>query len=164
MPRMARAAFVAGLGACGHAAPPSLPPPSPPPGDARVAIANDAAIAPIDAPPPRALDEDPSRLAAREVGLYDDLAAALTAAGDDCDAAATKIDAIVDANADAIAAFAKIARGGDRERDALLAALAPHRAHLDATMHAIATARAVQTCARNAAFAAAFERLNGAPA
>jgi len=137
--------------ACGHG-PPAAPPP---PTITLVARAIDAPPPEPDAPKP--LDDDPPRLAAREVQLYDDLAAALAAAGSDCDAAAAKITALVDANA----AYEKISHAGGDARDRLRAALAPYRDHLDATLRDVASSHVMHACARHAEFTAAIERLRG---
>jgi len=158
MLRVARAANIMLL-ACGHGAPAA------PPASSAVPIARPLDAAPP--PPPDAplpLDEDPARVAVREVALYDQLAAALAAAGDDCDAASTRIGELVDANLDAIAAYVKIERAGGELRERLHAALAMQRDHLDATMHDVANAPAMRACAHHAGFTDALDRLRGGDA
>ena len=86
------------IAACGHAAPPA---PQPAVGTTHVA--------PIDAPPaPPALEDDLPRLADRAVTFYAQWQRAMADAGQDCTVATQKIDEVADANADFIAANAKI--------------------------------------------------------
>jgi homoserine dehydrogenase len=136
---------------CGHPAAPATPargtPPSAP-ADASI----DAQVA---------LEDDLPRLAERAVKLYADWQAALDAAGTDCAAAATKMNAIADANADVIAANKKLYRGSHERVKAFRAELAKHQAELDASAKAIAGAPAMAKCGSDPAFAQALDRLGG---
>ena len=95
--------------------------------------------------------------------LQRDLVAALAAAGTDCARAADKVNAVADANADVIAANARIARAGHDKIELLRAARAPHADELDSTAAQIASAITASNCAGDAAFAKAFDRLEGPP-
>ncbi len=152
MSRRAWAAIVA-LG-CGHPAahPTSITssrPPSP----------VDAAVP--DAPPPALVDDLP-RLANRAVDLYHQLQHALESSAD-CAAATVALDALADAFGDVITANAQVLHAGHDKIAQLRAALAPHDADLDAAAKAISVAPLLSTCARDAAFAKAFDRLEGEP-
>jgi hypothetical protein len=98
MTRIACVAIIAtSLGAAGGCG--GRPPPSPSGGAAQLA---DAAV---DAPP---LDQDLPRLAARGVKLYEEVARAFEAAGEDCAAATAKLGALTKTYEDVVAANAKV--------------------------------------------------------
>lgn len=134
--------------ACGHPASPPQPP--------KVAHTPDAAI---DAPG-TPLDQDLPRLTERALQMQKDLLAALTAAGTNCAAAAAKVNAVADANADVIAANAKIVRAGHDRIKQLREELAKREADFDAEAQAIAKAITASNCAGNAGFARAFDRIS----
>ena len=136
---------------CGH--------PSAPANPGRGSGTQSTASAPAAAPV--ALENDLPRLAERAVKLYADWQAALAAAGTDCAAATTKLNALADANADVIDANRKLLRG-DRERvKALRAELDKHQAELDASAKAIVESPTMQQCSQDPGFAAALDRLGG---
>jgi hypothetical protein len=139
------------IAACGHAATPA---PHPAVGTTHAA--------PVDAPPaPVPLDQDLPRLADRAVAFYAQWQQAIIDAGQDCAAATTKINAVADANADFIAANAKIEQQGHDKIVALRQALEPHATELDASAKAIVQSPAMAACHDNADFAHAIDRLQG---
>jgi 4-aminobutyrate aminotransferase-like enzyme len=150
---MSRCAWLATFAiGCGH---PSTPV-NPGRGSAAPTPAADAAV---DASV--ALENDLPLLAERAVKLYLDWQTALTEAGTDCVAAATKLNAIADANADVIAANQRLLHG-DRERIvALRTELDKHQAELDASAKAIVESPTMQKCSTDPAFAKALDRLGG---
>ena len=101
---MSRWVILAIITGCGHAAPP--PPSSPPP------AAGTTHAVPIDAAAPPALEDDLPRLAERAVKFYADWQHVMEEANSDCAAAATKLGALADANADFIIANAHVMRAG----------------------------------------------------
>lgn len=149
---MSRWAWLAAVAiACGHAAPAT-----PGHGSAAPRASPDAGI---DAP--LALADDLPRLAERAVQLYADWKTALDEAGTDCAAAATKLNALADANADVIAANRQLYRASRTRIEQFRAELAKHQAELDASAQAIVDAPAMRTCSSDAAFARAVDRLGG---
>jgi len=134
---------------CGHAAPPAAP--------VVTATHQSPPDAAIDAP----LDEDLDALAVRAVKMYQDWQHALDEANGDCAAAATKVNALADANADVIAANARIQRAGHDKIVQLRAALEPHAAELDASAKAIVQSPTMAACAHDPAFARAVDRIGG---
>lgn len=154
MKRVLSIALLVAAGACpGPAAAPPKPP-EPAPGSG-------AASAPPPDAAPLALDQDLPRLATRSIKLYQDVAAAFTAAGADCAAATAKLGALQTDNADVIAANAKVLHDG-RARE-LRAALEPHAADLDAAAKTIVDSTTMKTCSPDRAFADSFDKLVGAP-
>jgi hypothetical protein len=141
--------------ACGNPAPPrSLTGGAPAPA---AAPAPDAALP--DAPPP--LDRDYPRLAGRAVTLYEAIAEALRAGGEDCALAAAGLGALATAYGDVIAANAKILHEG-RARE-LRPALAAHGDRFDAAAKAIIQSRAMAACHRDPAFTKAYDELLAVP-
>ncbi len=136
---------------CGHAAPA-------PPGHG-TAAASGTPDAAVDAP--LALEDDLPRLAERAVALYTDWKAALDEAGTDCAAAAARLNALADRNADVIAANHKLYRGSRAKVTKFRAELEKHQAELDAAAKAIAEAPAMTACSADDAFARALDRLGG---
>ena len=101
------------------------------------------------------------RLAERGVKLFLDWSIALKDAGPNCALATTKMNAIADANADAIDANRKLLRG-DRERvKAMRAELDKHQVELDASAKAIVESPTMQKCSQDPGFAKALDRLGG---
>jgi hypothetical protein len=152
MPRLSRS-YAAALAlwicaGCGNpgAARPSGPPP--PPADAGVP----------DALP---LDRDYGKLAARAVELYDAVAAAFRAAGEDCAQATTRLGELAAAYRDVVAANAKVLHEG-RARE-LKQALGKHGDQLDAAAKSIVESPTMAKCSEDRAFTAAFDDLVGAP-
>jgi ABC-type transporter Mla subunit MlaD len=150
---MASAVVVAALGACGHGAQPT-----PSPAQPHVARA-DAAVA--DAAPPKPLVDDLPRLAKLSVELYDELQQTLVAAGTDCDAAATSLNALADRYAEALAANSKVLHAGRDKVVQLRAALVPYQERMDASMRGIIAAPVMRACSQHAGFASAFDRIGG---
>ncbi len=149
MTRWGALALVVG---CGHAAPAPAPPP--PPVGVTHQVPPDAAV---DAP----LDQDVDALAVRAVKLYQDWQHAMEEASGDCAAATAKVNALADANADVIAANARIQRAGHDKIVQLRAALEPHAAELDAAAKAIVQSPTMSACAHDPAFAHAIDRIGG---
>lgn len=119
----------------------------PPPADAGV-------VAPADA---AALDQDLPRLATRVLKLYQDVAAAFAAVGEDCAAATQKLGELHGQYADVVAANAKVMHDGRAQE--LRAALAPHSAQVDAAAQAMFSAKTLPKCAQDATFAHAYDAL-----
>jgi len=152
MPGMSRWAVLAMVVVgCGHAAPPAAPPP----------VVGATHAAPPDAAIDASLEEDLPALAARAVKLYQDWQRAMEEANGDCAAATTKVNALADANADVIAANARIQRAGHDKIVQLRAALEVHAAELDASAKAIVQSPTMAACAHDAAFAHAIDRIGG---
>lgn len=143
--------FLAIIVGCGHPAPAPTSP-APPVGTTHAA--------PIDAATPPALEDDLPRLAERAVKFYADWQQ-IMAETSDCAAAATKITALADANADFITANAHVMRAGHDKVVQLRAALEPHAAELDASAKAIVQSPTMAACHDNAAFAHAIDRIQG---
>jgi hypothetical protein len=137
---------------CGH---PSAPPATP---SGPVAPA-----APTDAPaaPPVPLDEDLPRLAERAVKMYQDWQKAFADAGSDCAAAAQKMNALADANADLIAANQRLTKAGHEKIKAARAELEKHSAEIDPAAQAIMQGPTMGACSGDPAFNKALERLAG---
>ena len=119
------------------------------------AAAPDAAVA------PRPLDEDLPRLADRAVKLYSDWQKAFEAAGTNCADATTRMNALVDANADLIAANQRLVRAGHDKVKAVRAELEKRSAEIDPAAQAIMTGPTMSACKSDAPFNAALERLAG---
>ena len=143
--------FLAIIAGCGHAAPPASSSPT---------TVGTTHAAPADAATPPALEDDLPRLAVRAVKFYADWQHIMEAPGD-CAAAATKITALADANADFITANAHVMRGGHDKVVQLRAALEPHAAELDASAKAIVQSPTMAACHDNAPFAHAIDRIQG---
>jgi hypothetical protein len=134
---------------CGH---PSAPPATP--------VDTSSKGAPVDAPPKeRPLDEDLPRLAERAVKMYQDWQRAFAEAGTDCAAAATKMNALADANADLIAANQRLTKAGHEKIKAARAELDKHSAEIDPAAQAILQAPTMSACKSDPAFNKALERL-----
>ncbi len=116
---------------------------------------------PDAAPPPVPLDQDLPRLAERATKLYQEVAAAFTAAGENCSDATAKLGALQQTYADVIAANAKVLQEG-RAR-ALRTALEPHAEALDAAAKTIVASKTMAKCSADRAFTNTFDELVGAP-
>lgn len=119
---------------------------------------------PVDAatpPPALPLDEDLPRLARRAVTLYQDVATAFAAAGQDCAAATTRLRELTAVHADVVAANAKVLRDGRAMQ--LKLALRAHDQELDQAARAIMQGPTLPACSQDEAFAQAFDELVGAP-
>lgn len=141
--------LVLAIAACGPsatAAPPTTPAPPAPPADAAV---------------PLPLDRDLPLLAQRATRLYQDVAQAFGAVGEDCAAATARLGELLQAHADVVAANAKVLHEG--RAGELRAALEPHAPVLDAAAKAIVESPTMSRCAEDVAFTDAFDRLVGAP-
>jgi hypothetical protein len=118
---------------------------------------------PIDAPAAaqEPLDRDLPRLAERGVKLYEEVAQAFRAAGEDCAAAAAKVIELELRYRDVTAANRKVLHDG-RARE-LKRALAPFEDRLDAAAKDLMQSAAMAKCSQDAAFSKAFDDLVGAP-
>ncbi len=132
------------------------------PGPGKPAAAGPAAQ-PADAGVPDALplDHDYDRLAGRAVALYEAVAEAFGAAGEDCEQATARLGELTAAYRDVVAANAKILHEG-RARE-LKRPLAKHADRFDAAAKAIMESPTMARCAEVAAFTNAFDDLVGAP-
>jgi hypothetical protein len=121
------------------------------------------AAQPADAGVPDALplDRDYDRLAVRAVALYEAVAEAFGAAGEDCAQATARLGELAAAYRDVVAANAKILHEG-RARE-LKRPLARHGDRFDAAAKAIMESEAMARCAEVPAFTNAFDDLVGAP-
>ncbi|MEO6771580.1 MAG: hypothetical protein ABI467_00975 [Kofleriaceae bacterium] len=154
---MLRWLAIAGLACCGHAPP---APASPEPGTSHAP----PVVAPADAAPPPGLDDDLPRLAERSVALYHTLAEVLgPPAATDCAAVARQLDKVATDNAEVIDANARVLHAGHDKIQRLKAAIEPHQAALDASAKIISDSQTMKTCADQAAFAKAIDRLLGEP-
>jgi hypothetical protein len=116
-----------------------------------------------DAAPAEAsgLETDLPKLAARGAKLYEDIAAAFEAAGENCGAATAKLDALTKANADVVAANRRVLHE-DRTMQLKLA-LRAHEDQFDKAARAIMASKTLPACAQDEAFAKAYDELVGAP-
>lgn len=127
--------------------------PPPPAQPAEAAPSADAAIA-SDA---TALDQDLPRLALRSLALYQDVANAFAASGEDCAAAATRLGQLAGAYRDVVTANAKVLHDGRAKQ--LQAALDPHGDAFDRSARAIIQSPTMSKCSQDPAFAKAFDHL-----
>ncbi len=133
------------LAGCGnHPAPAEVTRPTP----------ADAAV--VDAEP---LDHDLDRLAARSVDMFEELGRVL-AAGNSCAATTTALGELEARFADVIAANARVLHDG-REMQ-LKIALRHYDDRFQAAAKRVVSAGVLATCANDAAFTAAYDRLAGA--
>jgi hypothetical protein len=110
-----------------------------------------------------ALEDDPPRLAARAVELYQAWEHALMDAGEDCAKATANLEAVASKYADVIAANQRLIKEGHDKIKAVKEALAPHDAEMNAAAEAIVHSKAMAACASNPAFARATDRIGGSP-
>jgi hypothetical protein len=104
-----------------------------------------------------ALAQDLPRLVERSLVMYQDLAQALAASGGDCAAAAGSLGRLATTYRDVVAANARVLRDGRAAQ--LRAALEPHGEAFDRAAQAILQAPVVAACAKDPAFAGAFDDL-----
>lgn len=119
----------------------------------------DAGAPVADAPPAGPLDQNLDRLAERSVALYGEIVKAFDATGENCAAAATKLDAINQTHADVIAANAKVLHEG-REMQ-LKIALRRFDDQFQRFAKAIIQSKTIAACFQDVAFAKALEGLVG---
>ena len=148
MPRWAwLASFAIG---CGHPSAPVKP-----------ATGGPVGTAPSDAAVTKPLDEDLPAMADRAVKLYLDWKAALDAAGTDCAAAATKMNAVADANTEMLAANERLYKGPRERVKAFRAELDKRAEQIDPAAKAILDSPAMKKCGSDPAFSRALDRLGG---
>jgi len=114
-----------------------------------------AAVAPTGPAGPRTLDEDLPRLASRAVEMFEAVAAAVSAAGTDCAAAAAKLRDLRGRYDDVIQAWRKVesdGRGDDLEEQ-----LVPYEARMKAATERMRPG--TEACWQNADFDAAFREV-----
>jgi hypothetical protein len=141
---------VAAVACSGTAAPPAEPP--------RAAGSPSPSAHPADAGrDATALDQDLPALAARSVTMYQDIARAFAASGEDCAAAAARLRQLAIGYHDVVAANARILHDG-RARE-LRAALEPHGDVFDASARDIVSSPTMARCSQDPAFARAFDEL-----
>lgn len=133
------------------------PPPAQPAEAVPSADASDAGAA-IDA---ASLDQDLPRLAQRSLVMYQDVANAFAASGDDCVAATAKLGQLAGMYRDVVMANAKVLRDGRAKQ--LQAALDPHGDAFDGAARAIIQSPTMSKCSQDPAFAKAFDELLEAP-
>ena len=127
--------------------------PPPPAQPAEAAATADAALAGDAA----SLDQDLPRLALRSLAMYQDVAKAFVASGEDCAAAATRLGQLAGAYRDVVTANAKVLHDGHAKQ--LQAALDPHGDAFDDSARAIMQSPTMSRCAQDPAFANAFDAL-----
>jgi ABC-type transporter Mla subunit MlaD len=116
------------------------------------------ADAAVDAAP---LDQDLSRLAERSLAMYQDVAKAFAATGQDCAAATARLRQLAAAYRDVVTANAKVLHDGRAKQ--LRAALEPHDEAFNRSAQAVVQSPTMSSCSRDAAFAKAFDELLEAP-
>ena len=142
---------IAGAIAC-SGKPPSAPSAEASPGATAVGAT------PAEAP---ALDQDLPRLVDRSLVMYQDVAKALAASGDDCAAATGKLHQLAGTYREVTRANAKVLHDG-RARQ-LAAALEPHSEDFDRSAQAIVQSPTMSRCSTDPAFSKAFDELVEAP-
>jgi hypothetical protein len=148
---MMRWIWIVAAVACSSKPPPAAKPVEPVP----VTVVADAAV---DAMP---LDQDLSQLVERSLAMYQDVAKALAAAGEDCKAAAASFGQLATAYRDVVTANAKVLHDGRAKQ--LRAALEPHSDEFDRLAKAVVQSPAMSKCSQDPAFARAFDDLLEAP-
>jgi hypothetical protein len=149
---MLRWLVIAVLASCGHA----------PPAGSETGATHATPVAPADAAAPPGLDDDLPRLAERSTALYQQLAQVLgPPAATDCAAVARQLDKVATDNADVLAANAKVLHAGHDKIQRLKNAIEPHQDALDAAAKTISESQTMKTCAEDAGFAKAIDRLLG---
>jgi hypothetical protein len=133
-------------------------PPPAQPAETRPGAAAPGTAAKADA---TALDQDLPRLVDRSLVMYQDIAKALAASGNDCAAAAGKLRQLAATYREVVRANAKVVQDG-RARE-LKAALEPHDEAFDRSAQAIVSSPAMSACQADPAFSAAFDELEAPP-
>jgi hypothetical protein len=108
-----------------------------------------------------ALDQDLPKLAERGVQLYQDVAAAFAAAGEDCASATTRLSALSKTYADVVVANAKVVHEGRAME--LKIALRQFDLKFEEAAKAIMQGKTMPACAQDEAFGKAFNNLVGTP-
>jgi hypothetical protein len=147
---MLRVMWVAAALACSGRS--SRPPPAPP---VAHAVPADAAV---DATP---LDQDLPQLVERSLALYQDIAKAFAASGEDCNAASARLRELTERYRDVVAANARVLHDGRAKE--LRAALDPRSDAFDAAAAAVVQSPTMSRCAENRGFARAFDDLVASP-
>ena len=142
-----------GAGCGNHAKPPST-------GGSGGSAAATGAGSSADSGPP-GLDRDYEELAARAVKLYEGVAEAFAASGEDCAKATALLDELATANRDVIAANVKVLHEG-RARE-LKQALAKNSDRLEPAAKAIVQSTTMTMCAHYPEFTKAFDDAVGMP-
>lgn len=148
-----KALVLAVLLGCGPA---HQPPPTTGSQHASPQPADAAPVAVVDA---GSLDQDLPRLATRSLGLLETLVERFTIAGENCGDAVRQLDELSGTYADVIAANSKVFLDG-REMQLKLA-LRRYDDRFQEAARAIMKSRTVAACARDDAFAKAFDKLAG---
>jgi hypothetical protein len=143
---------------CGHAA--LAPTPAT---KKAVTLPADAAVL-LDAPAPDAapLDDDPERLAARTIEMLRSCGQTLADAHD-CAEAAAKLDAVIDANHDVIAASAHVLDAQGPVRDTMMRALSARARDIAEAGKQLVNAPIAKQCASDPTFRSALDHLRGEP-
>jgi len=108
-----------------------------------------------------ALDQDLPRLVERSLAMYEAVAKAFAASGEDCAGAADKLGQLASSYRDVVQANAKVLHDGRAKE--LRAALEPHGDAFDASARAIVQSATMSRCSQVPAFARAFDELLEAP-
>lgn len=130
----------------------SGPPPAPP---AAHVVPADAAVDAV------ALDQDLPRLVERSLALYQDIAKAFAASGQDCAAATARLHDLTARYRDVVTANAKVLHDGRAKE--LRAALDPRSDAFDAAAAAVVQSPTMSRCAQDRGFTRAFDELVAAP-
>lgn len=138
--------------ACGGRSSGGQPPAQPAPA---VAAPRDAAV---DTVP---LDQDLPRLVERSLAMYQDVARAFAASGEDCAAATGRLRELTGRYRDVVVANAKVLHDGRASQ--LRAALGPHEEQFDAAAAAVVQSPTMARCAQDPAFGKAFDELVATP-
>jgi hypothetical protein len=133
------------------------PPPAQPAEATPVAAAPDAQVA-GDA---TLLDQDLPQLALRSLAMYQDIATAFAASGQDCAVATTKLRQFAGTYRDVTIANAKVLHDGRAKQ--LQAALDPHSDAFDAAARSIMQSPTMSKCSQDPSFAKAFDALLSPP-
>ena len=148
---MLRVMWIAAALACSGRSAPPAPPVAP---VAHVAPADAA----VDATP---LDQDLPRLVERSLALYQDIARAFTASGENCSAASARLHELTERYRDVVAANARVLHDGRAKE--LRAALDPQSDAFDAAAAAVVQSPTMSRCAQDRGFARAFDELVATP-
>jgi hypothetical protein len=112
----------------------------------------------VDAAP---LDQDLQRLAERSLAMYQAVAKAFAASGEDCKAATSQLGQLATQYRDVVTANAKVLKDGRAKQ--LRAALDPHNDEFDRAAKAMMQSPTMSKCSQDRAFARAFDELLEAP-
>jgi hypothetical protein len=129
------------------------PTPAKPGDSAPVAVVRDAGPA-IDAAP---LDQDLARLADRSLALYHDIAKAFAESGEDCKTASARLGRLASEYREVTTANTKVLQDGRAKQ--LQAALDQHGDDFDRAAKTVMQSPTMSKCAKDRAFAKAFDDL-----